>query len=524
MRLRLRATAVAAAVGAATFGWLGNAQLVEASTIQGIDVSIWQGSARNTSIDWQAVAASGVTFTYVRAGEGSGLIDADFRSNWFHATAAGVIPGAYLYFHPADDPNAQAQLLLQMLQVVGFSAGDLVPTIDVETTDGLQPAQVVSSLQATATAIAGGLGVYPSIYTSPAWWDANVQSSAFVSQPLWVANWGVSSPSLPAQSWGGNGARVWQYTNNGSVPGISGRVDLDQASAGGLPYFGGARGHPPATPNPPAAAASASGRQYVVWKGTDNNLWDAEWNGSGWTGPSSRLMGPLGSPPTITVRSSGEVDAFWRGTDGNLWEAITSAGQWTGPYNRGMGPLGSAPTATSWGNEVDVFWRGTDQSLWEGFQVGGAWSGPHKLGMGPLGSQPAAAAHTSNGEQDVFWSGTDSQLWEAEWNGSRWIGPMGLGLRPTGTLPSVSVLPNDEEDIVWCGVDGGVVIATWKGNGWTPPQQVGMQPIGSDPTVAGWGSELDVFWQGTEHNLWEANRSHSNPWAGPQGLGMGPLG
>lgn len=188
------------------------------------------------------------------------------------------------------------------------------------------------------------------------------------------------------------------------------------------------------TANPPAAAADSSGHQEVVWKGTDANLWEASWNGSAWSGPAGRGMGPMGSPPAIAIGSTGEVDVFWKGTDSNLWEAIDSGGVWSGPFARGIGPLGSGPTVDAWGSEVDVFWSGTDRQLWEAYVVSsGSWHGPQRIGMGPLGSQPTAAAHASTGEVDVFWSGSDSQLWEGFWNGSQWVGPLYIGMGPLGS-------------------------------------------------------------------------------------------
>ena len=46
---------------------------------------------------------------------------------------------------------------------------------------------------------------------------------------LWIAHWTTaSSPSTPAENWGGKGWTFWQYTSDGTVPGISGRVDLDR--------------------------------------------------------------------------------------------------------------------------------------------------------------------------------------------------------------------------------------------------------------------------------------------------------
>jgi len=38
----------------------------------------------------------------------------------------------------------------------------------------------------------------------------------------------VTSPSVPATNWGGRSWTFWQYTSDGLVPGITGRVDLDR--------------------------------------------------------------------------------------------------------------------------------------------------------------------------------------------------------------------------------------------------------------------------------------------------------
>jgi GH25 family lysozyme M1 (1,4-beta-N-acetylmuramidase) len=43
---------------------------------------------------------------------------------------------------------------------------------------------------------------------------------------LWIANYGVSSPSIPAP-WASSGYAFWQYSSTGSVPGITGNCDLD---------------------------------------------------------------------------------------------------------------------------------------------------------------------------------------------------------------------------------------------------------------------------------------------------------
>ena len=46
---------------------------------------------------------------------------------------------------------------------------------------------------------------------------------------LWVAHWTTgTAPSVPGGNWAGDGWTFWQYTSDGAVDGISGRVDLNR--------------------------------------------------------------------------------------------------------------------------------------------------------------------------------------------------------------------------------------------------------------------------------------------------------
>lgn len=246
-----------------------------AQTLYGVDVSSFQGS-----INWSEAAASGISFAYIRAGVGESNPDLSFRPNWTAAGQAGVLRGAYLYFHPADDPQSEANLLINQLASVGFGGGSLVPAIDVETTDGLPPASVASQLAATVADVENWLGQPPAIYASPTWWDDNVASGAFTSDPLWVANWGVSSPGLPANGWGGHGWRVWQYTDAGSVAGINGAVDMDQSGAYPMPLVGpsGTVSTLPATESATSfnvcwTITGTGAAHTVVWEEPNNGAW-----------------------------------------------------------------------------------------------------------------------------------------------------------------------------------------------------------------------------------------------------------
>ena len=72
--------------------------------IPGIDVSKWQGE-----IDWRKVTDAEVRFAYIKATEGTGYTDPCFTANWQSAQSAGLLRGAYHYFHPRLDARTRAQ-------------------------------------------------------------------------------------------------------------------------------------------------------------------------------------------------------------------------------------------------------------------------------------------------------------------------------------------------------------------------------------------------------------------------------
>jgi uncharacterized protein YvpB len=72
-------------------------------------------------------------------------------------------------------------------------------------------------------------------------------------------------------------------------------------------------------------------------------------------------------------------------------------------------------------------------------------------------------------------------------------------------------------DVFWKGTDGNLWHA-WYLGGWSGPQSLGDGPLAGapQPVSAGYG-HIDVFWRGTDSALWEA--VYSVGWSGPIGLG-----
>lgn len=63
-------------------------------------------------------------------------------------------------------------------------------------------------------------GYYAMIYASKSWLEAKLNDSRLDRFDKWLAQW-TSKPTY------GKSFGIWQYTSNGSVPGISGRVDMN---------------------------------------------------------------------------------------------------------------------------------------------------------------------------------------------------------------------------------------------------------------------------------------------------------
>src|SRR5207302_42174 len=110
-------------------------------------------------------------------------------------------------------------------------------------------------------------------------------------------------------------------------------------------------------------------------------------------------------------------------------------------------------------------------------------------------------------------------------SGGSWHGPQGLGMGPLGSKPSVAAHNvTGEQDVFWQGTDNQLWEGFYKGARWVGPQSLGMSPLGSPPSVAVLPSnEEDVVWSGTDANIWLATWM-GGPWSGPTPVGMGPLG
>lgn len=199
----------------------------------GIDVSHYK-----KRIDWKKVGESGVQFAIIKATEADAFVDPRFDYNWTRTRRQGIIRGAYHFFRPLVDPVKQAN---NFIKIAGrtLHRTDLPPVLDIESYPdfiGREWKQIslnerLRRIQIWLQTVETATGRIPIIYTEYySWRDFIGNTEKFVRNPLWIANYRVEQPKVPANNWGGRGWTLWQTTEKGIVPGIRDEapcVDLD---------------------------------------------------------------------------------------------------------------------------------------------------------------------------------------------------------------------------------------------------------------------------------------------------------
>ena len=192
--------------------------------IKGIDVSSWQGN-----IDWQQVKDSGVEFVIIRVGgrgttEGNIYPDEMCQTYYEGAKAAGLKVGAYFFSQSVTEEEAveEAEYVLDVVKDWDLE----MPIVydweyigDGARTDNMVAGLLTEMAKAYCDTVKNA-GYDPMIYFGRS------QSADLLILPeleeygFWLA---MYNPIMdyPYK------IDIWQYTETGSVPGISGNVDLN---------------------------------------------------------------------------------------------------------------------------------------------------------------------------------------------------------------------------------------------------------------------------------------------------------
>jgi GH25 family lysozyme M1 (1,4-beta-N-acetylmuramidase) len=191
---------------------------------KGIDVYNGTGT-----INWTSVKNSGISFAFIKATEGIGFQDGLYPTNRTQAKAQGIVIGAYHFARPSTSPSAAARGVAEANYFLNYAQpakGEFQAVCDFEVTGGLNPTDLAAWLTAFCQQVKTVTNRPAIIYTYPSFWSNMPSSWTNMNCALWIANYGVTSPSIPSP-WASSGYAFWQYSSTGSVPGISGNCDLD---------------------------------------------------------------------------------------------------------------------------------------------------------------------------------------------------------------------------------------------------------------------------------------------------------
>ncbi len=197
--------------------------LTTGSGTLGIDVSKWNGS-----IDWNSVKNAGISFVIIRCGyrgssTGALIEDPYFYTNIKGAKAAGLKVGVYFYSQAITEAEAVEEASMALSLVSGYSL-DYPIFIDVESSGGRGDNISVSTRTAVCKAFCATIqnsGYKAGIYSNKNWFTSYINTSSLTAYKIWVAQY-ASAVSYTATRYD-----MWQYSSSGSVPGISGSVDMN---------------------------------------------------------------------------------------------------------------------------------------------------------------------------------------------------------------------------------------------------------------------------------------------------------
>lgn len=183
-----------------------------------IDVSCW-----NSGIDYDAVKASGIDSVIIRAGYGREVDqkDSQFENHYAGARAAGMNIGVYWYSYAdsVQDAITEAEACLACIAGKQF---ELPIYFDME--ENWQTALGRATLTTMATAFCQTIeeaGYRAGVYSNVNWFTNFLDYNRLAAEySIWLAQWGSSSYSYNCD--------IWQYADDGSVPGIDGNVDMNK--------------------------------------------------------------------------------------------------------------------------------------------------------------------------------------------------------------------------------------------------------------------------------------------------------
>lgn len=204
-------------------------------------------SHHNGTIDWESVKASGIDGAIIRCGFGSDIAsqdDTQWERNADECTRLGIPFGVYLYSYATTDSMAKSEAEHVLRLIKGYKLSYPV-YYDLEENGTESGAAERARIFCEAIEAAG---YWAGVYANKNWWDNYL--TGLTEYTRWVARYNSTL--------GMDNVDMWQYTSDGSVTGISGRVDMNHCYRDFPKEITGSSGGSGGTGTPSGGASSGS--------------------------------------------------------------------------------------------------------------------------------------------------------------------------------------------------------------------------------------------------------------------------
>ena len=223
-----------------SFGYYEDGNLIQPNdhnykvgeVVYGIDVSWHQGVISWQDLYFSANSAGRITgvfdskskflqpplFTYIKATEGSTLVDPRYAGNYSEAKRCGLHVGTYHFLSMQSTGTQQAE---HFLEQASLSLGDMPPALDLEKVEVNGKVSDAEFMKIIPTAkdwlriVEDSLRVKPIIYTNVNIYNRFVKDDPVLnSYDLWIAYPGTTKPDIP-------NCVIWQFSHHGKMHGIN---------------------------------------------------------------------------------------------------------------------------------------------------------------------------------------------------------------------------------------------------------------------------------------------------------------
>ena len=181
----------------------------------GLDISHHQGY-----IEWDSVATSKhpIQFIFIRATNGTRILDREFHRNWEESRGKSFLRGVYHYYRPSQNSTNQFNFFKSH---VYLRKGDLPPVLDMEENSWFGKDNLLRGVKNWLALAEKHYGVKPIIYTNRDFYLRYFNTKDFKPYHFWIAAYSGRHrvANIP---W-----TFHQFTEEIYVKGIEGKVDGD---------------------------------------------------------------------------------------------------------------------------------------------------------------------------------------------------------------------------------------------------------------------------------------------------------